>query len=81
MGVILFEMLTGQPPFSGKDDFELIEAHLNDDAPRLREVDHTLPDSLDDVITRALHKYQDERFANAEEMAMAIEVAAQELPE
>jgi len=79
MGVILFEMLTGQPPFTGGDDFALIEAHLNDEPPRLRDFDASLPVSLEHIIARALRKYQDERFASADEMANAIEAVAQEL--
>jgi serine/threonine protein kinase len=79
MGVILFEMLTGQPPFTGGDDFALIEAHLHDEPPRLRDFDASLPVSLEHIIGRALHKYQDERFASADEMANAIEAVAQEL--
>jgi serine/threonine-protein kinase len=71
MGVILYEMLAGAPPFSGNDDFELIEQHLNADPPPLG-----FANGLAHTIERALRKYQDERFASAEEMAAAVEVAA-----
>jgi serine/threonine-protein kinase len=73
IGVILYEMLAGTPPFAAKDDFDLIEAHLSIEPPPLVD----LPDALVDVITRSLAKYQEDRFDTAVEMADALEAAAQ----
>jgi serine/threonine-protein kinase len=75
LGVIVYEMLAGAPPFAAKDDFELIEAHLTAEVPPLDD----LPEALVAVIERALHKYQEDRFDTAVEMADALEAAAQEL--
>jgi serine/threonine-protein kinase len=79
MGVILFELLTGQPAFVAEDDFELIDMHLNDYPPSLLELDPTLPPELDAVVQRSLAKYAHERFSSAAEMAGALELAAQRL--
>src|SRR5690606_25572424 len=73
IGVILYELLIGVPPFHSADDFELIEAHLHAPPPPL---DPALPAALDAVIARALAKQQDDRFASAAEMATALEAAA-----
>ncbi len=77
IGVILFELLTGQPVFQSNDDYELIDMHVNAEPPRLQSIDPTLPGALDDVVQRALAKYPDERYASATEMATALEHAAQ----
>jgi serine/threonine protein kinase len=79
MGVILFEMLIGAAPFVAKDDFDLIDLHVNEPPPRLRERDPSLPQSLDDLIARALEKDPEERYQDAGAMAKALELAAQEL--
>jgi serine/threonine-protein kinase len=73
VGVMLFELLMGQPPFHSDDDFTLIEKHLHEDPPAL---DPALPRELDAVIARSLAKNQDERYATAAEMAAAIEAAS-----
>jgi serine/threonine-protein kinase len=79
IGVILFELLAGTPPFKGADDFELIDRHLDDEPPSLLDVDAALPAAIDAVIARALAKHPDERYATAHEMADELEAAAQRL--
>ncbi len=73
IGVMLYELLMGQPPFHSDDDFALIEMHLHQEPPAL---DGDLPPELDEVIARALAKYQDDRYATAAQMASAIEAAS-----
>ncbi|HEY3807653.1 MAG TPA: serine/threonine-protein kinase [Kofleriaceae bacterium] len=79
IGVILFELLAGRPPFTANDDFDLIAQHLDDPPPKLREIDPSLPAALDAVLARALEKAPGERYTDALEMAVALEVAAQSL--
>jgi serine/threonine-protein kinase len=79
IGVILFELLAGRPPFVANDDFDLIAQHLDDPPPKLREIDPSLPAALDAVLARALEKAPGERYTDALEMAAALEVAAQDL--
>jgi eukaryotic-like serine/threonine-protein kinase len=76
IGVILYELLMGRPPFVGNDDFDLIELVLQSPPPPL---DPALPRELDAVIVRALHKEQGDRFASADEMATALERAVVKL--
>ncbi len=77
IGVILFEMLQGTPPFSGGNDVALIERVLGTEPPAL---DPALPAALCEVVSRALAKYQTERYADAAEMADALEAASVDLP-
>jgi serine/threonine-protein kinase len=76
IGIILYELLTGRPPFAATDDYDLVEAQLNLDPPPL---DPSLPRELDAVIARALAKHQDDRFRDAATMAVALEAAALKL--
>jgi serine/threonine protein kinase len=79
IGVILFELLAGRPPFTAADDFDLIEQHLDVVPPSLHAIDPEMPAALDDVLARSLEKAPAERFTDALEMAAALEVAAQAL--
>jgi len=77
IGIILFELLVGEPPFIAGDDFELIDLQVNAPPPRLRDLDPTMPQELDDVIARALEKDPRKRFPDAATMATELERAAQ----
>ena len=77
VGVILYELLMGAPPFEHVDDFELVEAHLSAEPPPM---DDGVPPALEAVVRKALAKDQDDRFASAAEMAAAIEAAARTIP-
>ena len=79
MGIILFELLVGEPPFIAEDDFELIDLQLHAAPPRLRQLDPALPQELDELIARALEKDPRRRFPDAATMAAALEHAAQRL--
>ncbi len=73
IGVILFEMLSGAPPFRAEHEMDLIEMHLDAEPPPL---DEALPEALREVVEHALAKHQAERYADATEMARALEAAA-----
>ncbi|HEY1555130.1 MAG TPA: serine/threonine-protein kinase [Kofleriaceae bacterium] len=77
IGIILFELLVGEPPFLAEDDLELIDLQLHAAPHHLRELDPELPQQLDDVISRALEKDPANRFADAAAMARELERAAQ----
>jgi serine/threonine-protein kinase len=73
LGVVLYELLMGAPPFEHVDDFALVEAHLNQDPPPM---DDAVPPALEAIARKALAKDQDERYESAAAMAAAIEAAA-----
>jgi serine/threonine-protein kinase len=76
IGIILFEMLMGQPPFVAANDLDLVDMQLDAQPPALHE---SLPRELDAVIQRALAKHQHERFDTADAMAEALQLAATRL--
>jgi tRNA A-37 threonylcarbamoyl transferase component Bud32 len=75
-GCMLFETLTGEVPFVRPAEFERVEAHLNDPAPSARAVVPEVPAELDRVIARALAKDPAARFADAGELASALDAVA-----
>jgi eukaryotic-like serine/threonine-protein kinase len=74
VGVLLFEMLTGMPPFSGEVP-ELLRHHLQSPVPRIAALRPELADSaqLQAVLDRALAKPRDERYASAGDFLAALD--------
>jgi serine/threonine-protein kinase len=79
IGIILFELLIGEPPFIADDDFSLISMQVHDAPTRLRALDPSLPQGLDDLIARSLAKDPRDRFGDAATMADELERAAQHI--
>lgn len=71
-GVILFEMLAGQPPFASKDIWQVVQMHLHAEPPSPRDLNPDVPAALATVVTRALCKDPAGRFASAGEMATVL---------
>ena len=72
LGCVLYEMLAGQPPFTGPTAQAIMARHSLDAVPRLRIVRETIPDALEAVINRALAKVPADRYATAEQFAAAM---------
>ena len=68
LGVVLYEMLTGDPPFSGETPLAIAYKHVreNPDPPSTRNRD--VPQALDSVTMKALAKNPDNRYSSATEM-------------
>ena len=69
LGCVLYEMLAGQPPFSGPTAQAIIARHQLDQAPSLSIVRGTIPEEVEDVVMQALAKLPADRYATAGEMA------------
>jgi serine/threonine protein kinase len=72
LGVILFEMLSGKPPFGGSNLLGVLYQHVNNPPPNLRERAPNVPEAVVAVIERMLEKEPDKRFQKASEAAAAL---------
>jgi serine/threonine protein kinase len=75
LGVTFFEMLTGQVPFKGDSQYELIRMVESEPPPSLRSFVESIPEGVDQAILKSLSKAPEDRFATAKEFAEAIESA------
>lgn len=75
VGIVLFELLTGRPPFEGKTKLETIRAHLGQAVPELESVRPGLSPApeLAALVHKALAKDRLERYASAREMLSALD--------
>ncbi|MDB4869752.1 MAG: protein kinase [Gemmatimonadales bacterium] len=69
LGCVLYEMLTGKPPFAGKEGFV---KRFTEPAPRPSVIRKEVPGWLDDVVAKALARDADERFGRAEDLVRAL---------
>jgi len=75
LGVILFELLTGQLPFSAESPFEMITRHTQQEMPSLSKIRRDLPRSLDRVVRIATAKDPADRFQNVDQFMKALNAA------
>ncbi|OJZ69938.1 serine/threonine protein kinase [Mycobacterium paraffinicum] len=75
LACLLYECLTGQPPFEASDPAELRSAHLLSPAPRPSIMRRGVGRAFDDVIAVGMAKQRTERFASAGELARAASEA------
>ncbi|MCB0036996.1 MAG: protein kinase, partial [Anaerolineales bacterium] len=80
MGVVLFHMLTGRPPFNGETTESILYQHVHADVPLLIDLDGTIPPRCDSVIGYALAKNPAERFTSAGELSRAFDRAIGQVP-
>jgi serine/threonine protein kinase/WD40 repeat protein len=69
LGVILFELLTGRPPFVGESDYDVLHQVVSKDSPPLRRFRSDTPSTLDHICSRCLEKVPDKRYQDANELA------------
>jgi eukaryotic-like serine/threonine-protein kinase len=80
VGVVLYEMLTGQVPFTGDTPLEIAMKHLSEVPKPPSELRPDIPHDLDSVVLRALAKDPAERYQSAEEMDADLARVAKGLP-
>jgi eukaryotic-like serine/threonine-protein kinase len=75
LGVVLYEMLAGRPPFEGDSAIQLIRAHADKAPPPPSEFNRAISPAVESVILRVLDKDPARRYATAGELAAALERA------
>lgn len=75
LGIVLYEMLTGRPPYQAETPPAIFVKHLNDPLPMPRQFKPDLPERVQEVLLKALAKDREDRFADAEEFTSAFESA------
>src|SRR5579864_4304769 len=73
LGVVLYEMTTGQRPFTGESSIGVISAIVKDDPKPVTAVDPRLPRDLARIIRRALAKDQERRYQTAKDLRNDLE--------
>ena len=72
LGAVAYHLLTGKPPFSGRNPLEIIIAHSRDEVIPPSKIRDDVPADLENVILRCLAKNPEERFADVESLEKAL---------
>jgi serine/threonine-protein kinase len=73
VATVLFEMLTGRPPFTGETAVDIVIRHLNDKVPSICRLRQDLPMEMDFFMQKALAKSPADRYATPHDFISAIE--------
>ena len=76
LGIIIYEMLTGQPPFVSEGFGELLNMHLHEIPPSLRKFAPQVTAEIEEVVVRMLAKKPDQRYQSMAEVRAALAAAA-----
>lgn len=71
-GVVMYEMLTGEVPFNGKDYEEIMNGHLEKPVPNIKEKNPSLPAGIEKIIYKAMAKKPEDRYENAGDFRKAL---------
>ncbi|MFB3133768.1 MAG: protein kinase [Rhodothermales bacterium] len=78
LGVVLYEMLTGERPFKGDYDQAIIYSLLNEDPASITEINPELPEEVEHVVTMCLEKEKDLRYPSVADLLADLEVLTQD---
>jgi len=73
LGTVLYEMLAGQPPFTGPTAQAVIAKRFAGEVPRVRHARPSVPESVEHAVIQALAPVAADRFASAAEFARALQ--------
>ncbi|MFI0712861.1 protein kinase [Streptomyces inhibens] len=80
VGCLLYELLTGRPPYTGDSPFSVMHQHLAAEPVPPSQLRPELPPAVDAVIVRALRKDRQDRFSEASAMKAALDGASRVAP-
>ena len=72
LGIVFYELLTGQLPFSGQSPISIALKHLQDETPSIREINPNIPQSVENIVLKATAKDPFHRFESVYEMEEAL---------
>lgn len=79
-GATLFHMITGKPPFQGKNPFEVLMKISTEPPPPLKTFDATAPDALNALVHRMIDPEPDSRYGSCEQVLADLDAAATARP-
>src|SRR5438552_6163842 len=77
-GCILFEAVTGQKPFAGKDTLDSLHNIVHAPTPNVKELNPAAPDELQRIVRRCLAKDPDKRYQSTKDVAIELEELQQD---
>jgi serine/threonine-protein kinase len=75
IGAVLFQLLTGAPPFEGTDSQEIVGRHISEPVPSDSLVRSGIPDWISGIVVRCMAKHPDDRFPTARALLESIRAA------
>ena len=79
-GCVLYELLTGRPPFTGETPVSIAYQHVNEQPKSPSTLDPSIPNTLDAIVMHALSKHPSQRYQTAGEMRSDVERAIAGMP-
>ena len=73
LGIVLYEMLTGRPPFDGDTPVAVAMQHIQDQPTPPSQLNPNIPLALEEIILRCLEKVPEIRFRDGSQLARALE--------
>lgn len=73
LGAIMYEMLTGKPPYSGKDSMSIMYQHVQGKATKVSEKNELVNEELCDVVSKAMSVKAEHRFQSMAELKDAVQ--------
>jgi len=78
LGVVMYEMLTGRPPFSAPTTEELARAHRDDPVPSPCKYNPTIPAQLEQILLKVLAKEPSQRYRTADQLGRVLVTIAEQ---
>ena len=79
LGVVIYEMVTGEAPFRGETNSDVIVSILDREPPPLEQCRSGVPSELQEIVTKTLSKSTEKRYQTIEELAGKLKTLKQEL--